>query len=267
MTTATARTLRRVARIVARLERALGRPRRSRRRRDALQVLVLTILSQNTTDVTALRAYERLLAAFPPRRPSRIGRPRGRLPRTADGSIDKVRIRMSQAADALPPPDWEAVRRAPLRRVTAAVRVCGLGPQKAATIRRVLDRVKAETSAYRLEPLVAGLPPDEAIRVLAATPGVGVKTAAVVLMEALGADVCPVDTHLHRVCVRLGLAPTSNDRNRTFAAVAPVIPKGKAYAFHHALITLGRTICVARAPRCPVCPLKNLCPSAGRVKR
>lgn len=261
-----ARMSRKIVRIVERLERALGRPRRPprARRRDALQVLVLTVLSQNTTDVTALRAYERLLAAFPPRRGGR--RRPDRLPRTADGRIDKVRIRMSQVADALPAPDWEAVRRAPPRRVTAAVRVCGLGPQKAATIRRILERVKAEAGAYRLEPLVAGLPPVEAARLLTSIRGVGVKTAAVVLMEALGADVCPVDTHVHRVLTRLGLAPVSSDRDRTFAAVAPLIPKGKAYSLHHNLITLGRTICTARAPRCPACPLRTLCPSAGRVE-
>ena len=243
----------------------MGVPRRARGRRDALQVLVLTVLAQNTTDVSALRGYENLLASFPPRRRERK-RPSA-LPRTADGRIDKVRIRMSQAADALPSPDWAAVLRAPARAVEAALKVSGLGPQKAATIRRVLARLDAAVGSFRLEPLVVGRAPDEAIDVLTETPGVGVKTSAVVLSEALGTDVCPVDTHLHRVTTRLGLVPASNDRDKTFRVLARFLPPGKAYPFHHNVITFGRTVCTAQAPRCPDCPLNDLCPSAGLFSR
>ncbi|NLP10632.1 endonuclease III, partial [bacterium] len=94
--------------------------------------------------------------------------------------------------------------------------------------------------------------------------GIGVKTISVTLMFACGHDVFPVDTHVHRLCGRLGLVPAEASAEKTFTLMAPRIPNGKGYSFHVNMIRLGREICQARKPACPQCPLKKKCPSAQR---
>ncbi|WP_417316999.1 endonuclease III [Emcibacter sp.] len=89
-------------------------------------------------------------------------------------------------------------------------------------------------------------------------PGVGRKTANVVLNIAFGQPTIAVDTHLFRVCNRTGLAP-----GKTPLAVEKklekIIPKEFALHAHHWLILHGRYICKARKPNCPVCPVEDLC--------
>ena len=93
---------------------------------------------------------------------------------------------------------------------------------------------------------------------LEALPGVGRKTANVVVNEAFGEETCAVDTHVFRVANRTGLAP-----GKTVLAVENAIikrtPKPYRRHAHHWLVLHGRYVCVARRPKCPACPVADLC--------
>lgn len=246
----------RVEKVVDILEANLGVPRHPGDR-EPLQVLVVTILSQNTTDPTALRAYLNLMERFPDQRMD--PRDLEKLPHDDDGNIDAVKIRMSQVADAFPPPDWSQIHHADPGDLEDAISVCGLQQSKTATIQRALQWVHDRTGGYDLSVVLDDLPPAKAARTLSEVKGVGVKTAAVTLMEAKEVDICPVDTHVHRVCQRLRLVPPSKSRDKTFRDLQPLIPDGKGYSLHHNLLTFGRTICTARNPRCEECYLRRVC--------
>lgn len=216
--------LRRRARTVLnRLRKRYGNlvpPRRS----DPLEELILTVLSQHTSDVNAERAFESLRAALP---------------------------------------TWDAVVRAPTRSVADAIRSGGLADTKAPRIQAILREVEARRGGFDLSAL-AELPDDEARAELVSLPGVGPKTAAVVLSFSLGRDAMPVDTHVHRVTRRLGLVPAKTSAERADRLLHELVPEGLRTPLHVALIRLGREICKAPTPRCRICPLKDICPTAPR---
>ena len=91
-------------------------------------------------------------------------------------------------------------------------------------------------------------------------PGVGRKTANVVLNVALGAETFPVDTHVFRVANRTGLA-----KGKTPLAIEAILERRTPAPFralaHHWLILHGRYVCVARKPKCEICKISDLCPS------
>ncbi|RJQ30398.1 MAG: endonuclease III [Peptococcaceae bacterium] len=93
---------------------------------------------------------------------------------------------------------------------------------------------------------------------LESLPGVGRKTAGVVLGEAFGRDTMPVDTHVFRVARRIGLAAGKTPRQVEQELLA-CIPAGQRMAAHHRLISHGRRVCTARRPKCPECCLRELC--------
>ena len=96
-------------------------------------------------------------------------------------------------------------------------------------------------------------------------PGVGLKTANVVLGNAFGVDALAVDTHVFRVSQRLGLAK-SEDPNEIHDQLVAILPKGRLTQGTHLLITHGRRTCVARKPACPVCPVRALCPWPDKTR-
>ena len=194
------------------------------RRTDPLEELILTVLSQHTSDVNAERAFEALRAAFP---------------------------------------SWEDVVRAPTRAVADAIRSGGLADTKAPRIQAILREVEERRGAFDLSYL-AELSDEEARAELVSLPGVGPKTAAVVLSFALGRDAMPVDTHVHRVTRRLGLVPPTTSAERADRILHELVPEGLRTPLHVALIRLGREICKAPTPRCGICPLKDICPTAPR---
>jgi endonuclease-3 len=209
---------RRTASIVARLERTLGTPRQSRRLPGPLEMLIATLLSQNTNDQNSHRAWQLLRQKFP---------------------------------------RWELVLAAPVSRIASAIKVGGMKNQKAERIRGILRRLKIERGALSLR-FLAHMKNEEALEYLRSFKGIGTKTAACVLVFSLGRDVFPVDTHVHRLCNRLGLVDTSTP-DETFETMQPLVPSGKAYSFHTNLIRFGRSVCKAQRPRCGGCPLFDVC--------
>lgn len=187
--------------------------------RDPIAVLVSTILSQNTNDRNRDRAYERLRERFP---------------------------------------TWEAVRDAPLEDLVAAIRPAGLAPTKAPRIQETLRRIWAERGEFSLDSL-ADIPLEEARAWLLSIPGVGPKTAAIVLLFAFGRPTFPVDTHIHRVSRRLGLIPARATREQAHTLLEELIPPELYYPLHLHLIALGRDVCHPRNPECGRCVLREEC--------
>jgi endonuclease III len=96
-------------------------------------------------------------------------------------------------------------------------------------------------------------------------PGVGLKTANVVLGNGFGVDALAVDTHVFRVSQRLGLA-RSEDANEVHDQLVDVLPRGRLTRSTHLMIVHGRRTCVARKPACPVCPVRDLCPWPDKTR-
>jgi endonuclease III len=198
-------------------------PRVWRGRRDPLGELVMTILSQNTTDRNSGRAYSELRRRFP---------------------------------------EWQAVIDAPTAEVYAAIQPAGLGNVKAPRIQRTLQAIKERTGTLSLDHLDA-LTLEEARAWLLSLDGVGPKTAACVLLFALGKPALPVDTHVHRVSQRLGLIGPRVSAEQAHVLLEAALPPEAVYAFHLNLIQHGRLVCHARQPDCARCPLTAQCAYFG----
>ena len=191
---------------------------------DPLDELILTVLSQHTSDLNAERAFARLREAFA---------------------------------------TWDDVVEARTATVADAIRSGGLANSKAPRIQAILREVREREGRFDLSGLRT-LSDSEARDYLTSLPGVGPKTAAVVLSFALGRDAIPVDTHVHRVSKRLGLVPPNVSAERADRLLHGLVPGGLRTPTHVALIRLGREICKAPIPLCRECPLKDLCPTAPR---
>jgi len=155
-------------------------------------------------------------------------------------------------------PDWDAVMNAPTEAVVEAIKPAGLANQKAPRIQAVLRRIREERGELNID-FLADLPLEEARAWLMQLDGVGPKTAAIVLCFAFGRPAFPVDTHVHRVSIRLGFIPPGTSADKAHPAMEAIVPGEDHYAFHLNLIRLGREICQARQPRCAMCPLQAHC--------
>jgi endonuclease-3 len=156
---------------------------------------------------------------------------------------------------------------APAPAVEEAIRVGGLAAAKAKAILSALRRLSGERGAYTLD-FLADLPLAQARSYLTSFPGVGVKTANVVLLFSFRRDAFPVDTHILRVARRLGLVPRNATLARAALLLEPHVPPGEHAPLHLNMIRLGREICRPRNPRHAECPLLPACPEGKRsVKR
>jgi endonuclease-3 len=165
-------------------------------------------------------------------------------------------------------PSWDAVIDAPLPELVRAIEPGGLAPTKAPRIQAALRDVRERTGGFDLR-FLAEMPVEDARAWLRTLHGVGPKTAACVLMFALGRPAMPVDTHVFRVAMRLGLIPEREAKAAMTAEKAHerlerIVPDELFYEFHLGLIKHGRRTCIAARPRCPDCVLRDLCPSAVR---
>jgi len=143
---------------------------------------------------------------------------------------------------------WEDVMRAPVEDIADAIRAGGLANRKAPRIKRILQQVFERQGSLDLDWL-ADAPDAEAIDYLLAFDGVGRKTAACVLMFALGRPVLPVDTHVHRVATRLGLIGKCS-ADAAHDLLGEMLPADRVYSFHVNMVAHGRRVCHARGPEC-----------------
>ncbi len=216
----------RVGRDLDRLEAEYGRPRH-RRRNPPLDELILTILSQNTSDLNRDRAYASLRARFP---------------------------------------SWEEVASAPRPRIEAAIRIGGLARTKSRVIHETLRTIAAERGELSLD-FLRRVPIAEARRFLMRFRGVGEKTVCCVLLFSCSRAAFPVDTHIHRIARRLGWVPPTSTPAGSHQALGRLIPPARFYPAHINLIRLGRRVCRPGRPDCPACPLSRSCRYAISARR
>jgi endonuclease III len=152
-------------------------------------------------------------------------------------------------------PSWEEVRDAPTAEVEAAIKPGGLSPTKAPRIQEILGNLGEPPDLDWL----ADAPRDEALSFLTGLPGIGRKTAAVVLLFAFGRPEIPVDVHVKRVGGRLGLFRSNASFEEAHDEMLAITPPEDAYELHLNLIRHGRAICRPR-PRCGECALRRMCP-------
>ncbi len=236
-----------VAFVIDRLSEAAGRPV-WQRRLDPTSELVLTILSQNSADTNAEAAFAALRDAYPS------------APVPADASTEPRPFAGwgGRGLPDLPPPDWSAVEAAPIAELTDVIRPGGLANQKAPRIQAALRALLANGGSYSLE-FLAAKPPLEARDWLAAIPGIGKKTASVVLLFSFGTPLMPVDRHVHRVSSRIGLIPEKADADGAHDYYLAMLKPDQMYETHVSLISHGRRTCHAQRPDCDHCPVAMRC--------
>lgn len=151
----------------------------------------------------------------------------------------------------------EALASAPLRDVADAIRVAGLQNNKAKAIVELSRKLLEERGFFED---LRNLEVEEARRRLMGLPGVGEKTADIVLLFSYGKPTFPIDTHIFRVSKRLGLRRRGEGYERLRKRLQTVFPEDRYLEAHILLIRLGRNVCRPRRPRCGECPIENLCP-------
>ena len=208
---------------------------------DAFECLVRTVLSQNTSDVASQPAHDDLMARFGP-----------------GGSASNAGPDLAETLAGTPQDD-----------LAETIASAGLYNQKSETLVRLAGRVVEEYGgAAGFDEFVKDGDPGEIRDVLLDMKGVGPKTADCVLLFAGGrGGVFPVDTHVHRIARRMGLAPPDADHEGVREHVEAAVPPEKCGFGHTAMIQFGREYCTARRPACldgpEACPLYDLCDRVG----
>lgn len=187
---------------------------------DPVDELIGTILSANTTGKNAGAAFRNLQTAF--------------------GN------------------DWDRVRVACEEEVIDAIRVAGMYHQKAPRIQAALKRIRQDRGEYNLD-YVAAMEVEQALDYLQGFPGIGHKTASIVLLFCFNMPTFPVDTHLRRISGRLGISRVKANPTQVTRDWEPRVAPKSYYQLHIHLIRLGRELCKARNPVCELCPLQDGC--------
>lgn len=186
---------------------------------DPLDGLILTVLSQNTNDRNRDRGFAGLKTRFD---------------------------------------SWDAVAVAPHQVLAEAIRPAGIANNKARSILAILRQIHERFGTYSLQEMKTW-PPQEARTYLEHLPGVGPKTAACVLVFDLDMPAFPADTHVTRVCKRLGWAPPSTIPAQVQQIMEMLVSPDRYKGVHLNLIEHGRHLCRARTPLCRKCPVLNMC--------
>ena len=197
-------------------------PREWQAGQDPLSSLVATVLSQNTSDVNSHRAFAALVKKF--------------------GS-------------------WESVATADVKELARTIRAGGLADIKARRIKLILHEIRTERGSLDLC-FLNELGLADAKTWLRELPGVGPKTAGCVLLFSLGRPAMPVDTHVYRVARRLGLIDARASVEKAHEILESLVTPKNVYEFHMLMVEHGRRTCRAQRPRCTVCVLRDICPSA-----
>jgi endonuclease-3 len=143
------------------------------------------------------------------------------------------------------------------KKIQECIRPAGLHRQKSKRIKEVARRIVQDFGGDLGR--ILELPPGEARELLLNFPGVGRKTADVVLAMVAGRDTFPVDVHITRISKRLGIAGEKADYDEIKEKLEELIPRGKMEAFHLSMIEFGREICKARNPKCSICAVNDAC--------
>ena len=212
---------RRISKLITKIENSLAQEYGTREftpHGSAMDVLIGTILSQNTSDDNSSRAHKNLKKKFS---------------------------------------SYKALGNADMDDIAKAIKSGGLADRKSKSISSALKQIKSDQGRHTLSNL-KNISDKEALKYLLSLPGVGEKTAACVLLFALGREVMPVDTHIHRITLRLGLVQNTNDRSKSFQFwFGQNIDD--YYTFHLNLIRHGRRVCRAGRPLCERCVIRNWC--------
>jgi endonuclease III len=195
-------------------------------RRDALDELILTVLSQNTNDRNRDLAYEAMRKRYP---------------------------------------SWEDVMEAEEDILIDTVRIAGLANQKAPRIQEILRVIHAQEGSLNLT-FLEKMPAEEAQNWLLSLKGVGLKTASIVMVFSLDMPAFPVDTHVYRVSGRISLRDKDISVEKAHTALQECYTPEQYGDAHLLLIYLGREICAARKPACPQCPVRDLCLYDNKTK-
>lgn len=202
------------------LEKKYGTPN-PRSKDSPLDVLIRTILSQNTNDANRDRAYVRLTDRYP---------------------------------------SWERIAEARLRDIERAIEPAGLFRGKSRAIKGLVQYL-IKTSGRLDTRFLCRMSSGDAIRELTALKGIGIKTVSVALMFGCGRDdVFPVDTHVLRVSKRLEFLSEKTTAEKAHEILGELVPRSRGPSLHLNMIRLGREICRAGRPLCEGCLLLARCP-------
>lgn len=160
-------------------------------------------------------------------------------------------------------PTYESIREASLDALAFPLQAAGLSRKKAMAIQRVVREITERLGSATLLPLEA-MSDEECEKFLTTLPGVGKKVARCVMMYSLGRRVFPVDSNCWRIAQRLGwVKPTGKDGTcspKEMDALQDMIPPELRFSLHVNMVSLGKTVCTRRHPRCGECPIAHLCP-------
>jgi endonuclease-3 len=211
----------RAEKILQTLRKTFTLPKWVTSERDPFKTLIITIISQNTADRNTAKAFENLSNHF-----------------------------------QITP---EALANTEATKIEECLKVAGLYRNKAKIIKQV-SKIILEKFGGSLKPILL-LPFEEARKTLLQLPGIGPKTADVILLFSANKPTIPVDTHVNRVSKRLGLAPVNGDYEVVRESLQLLYSPKDYLALHVLLILLGRKYCRARNPQCNQCPVNDFCPS------
>jgi endonuclease-3 len=227
-----------------------------RRVLDPTSELILVILTQNSADINAEKAFDTLRRTYPS--------DHSLAERAGEEEYEDYRPGWGGTGWAkLPPPDWVRVEAVPIEELTDVIRSAGLANQKARSIKAALAHIREERGDYSLE-FLGEMEPLAARDWLTSIKGIGVKTASVVLMMSFGMALMPVDRHVDRVSKRIGLLPPNVTADEAHDRFLALLETEQCYPLHVGLITHGRETCTKPAPKCDACPLAPRCRYVNR---
>jgi endonuclease-3 len=155
---------------------------------------------------------------------------------------------------------WEAIRDAPIGELVETIETSNYPESKAPRIQETLRRIIDERGEPSID-FLRDLPAEEGLAWLMALPGVGIKTASLVLLFCFSKPVIPVDTHVYRVSQRLGLIGPKTNAEAAHAILLTLLPPEPhvLFNFHVNMLRHGQQICIWGTPRCSRCPLTDIC--------
>jgi endonuclease-3 len=233
---------------LAALQTMYGRPTWGRVY-DPTSELILTMLSANSADIGAEKAFNQLCRRYPPPDSQVRGDAAEPIFRTGWGGVG-ISERVA---------DWAAIEFADIGELTVVIRFGGLANQKAPRIQAALRHIREQRGDYSLEFLGDMTPPD-ALAWLTQVNGIGRKTASVVLLFSFGMPLMPVDRHIERVAMRIGLIPAKiANAEQMHDMIQNQLTADNVHEAHVNLITHGRQTCHAQRPEHERCAIADRC--------